>query len=94
MCWSGEASAVLAVTGFATAAYVSYKKEPMPLWMTLGYFSLMEALQAFTYVVINQCTLPSNQIATILRLSSYCFSAIFYKYVCVLFFTRSGSQKA
>jgi hypothetical protein len=49
MCWSGEASAVLAVVGIGTTAYAAYKKEPAPLWMALGYFSSMELLQAFTY---------------------------------------------
>jgi len=60
MCWSGEASAVLAVVGLGTTAYAAYKKEPAPLWIALGYFSLMELLQAFTYSVIDQCSLPSN----------------------------------
>jgi hypothetical protein len=33
MCWSGEASAVLAVAGFGTAAYVAYKGESKELWI-------------------------------------------------------------
>jgi hypothetical protein len=44
MCWSGEASAVLAVVGITTTAYAAYKKESAPLWMALGYFSSMELL--------------------------------------------------
>ena len=48
MCWSGEASTVLAVVGFAGTAYAAYKKEPLALWLCLGYFTLMEALQAYT----------------------------------------------
>lgn len=66
MCWSGQASAVLATVGFSATAYAAYKKEPPVLWMSLGYFSLMEILQAFTYSVIDHCSLPSNQIATLL----------------------------
>ena len=49
MCWSGEASAVLATAGLGTTAYAAYRKEPAAIWMPLGYFSLMELLQAFTY---------------------------------------------
>jgi len=66
MCWSGEASTALAVVGIATTAYAAYKKEPAVLWITLGYFSSMELLQAFTYTVIDDCSSPSNQIATLL----------------------------
>lgn len=35
MCWSGEASAALAVVRIATTAYAAYKKESAPLWMAL-----------------------------------------------------------
>jgi hypothetical protein len=66
MCWSGEASAVLATVGLATTAYVAYKGEDKSLWIPLAFFSLMELLQAFTYSVIDQCSLPSNQVMTLL----------------------------
>lgn len=77
MCWSGEASAILATFGFATTAYAAYKGEPKPLWMALGYFSLMEALQAFTYSVIDQCGVPSNQIATMFGYLHIAFQPFF-----------------
>lgn len=64
MCWSGEASAVLATVGFASTAYVAVKGEDKNLWIPLGYFSLMEMLQAVTYTVIDQCSLPMNQVLT------------------------------
>jgi hypothetical protein len=66
MCWSGEASAVLATVGLSSTGYFFYKKEPPALCITLGYFSLMEALQAYTYTVIDDCADPRNQIATLL----------------------------
>ncbi len=66
MCWSGEASGVLAAIGIGTALYSAKKKMHPILWVTLGYFSLMELLQAFTYGVIDRCELPSNQIMTLL----------------------------
>jgi len=66
MCWSGEASTVLATIGLGSTIWVAAKGEDKRLWMPLGYFALMEALQAFTYTVINDCENPSNQFATLL----------------------------
>ncbi len=66
MCWSGEASAVLAAGGFASTGYFAYQGEDKRLWLPLGYFSLMEALQAFTYTVIDDCSSHANQFATLL----------------------------
>lgn len=77
MCWSGEASAVLATVGLGTTLYAAYKREPLPLWIALGYFSLMELLQAFTYPVIDQCSLPANQIATLLGYLHIAFQPFF-----------------
>ena len=48
MCWSGEASTLLATAGLGTTVYAATKGEDKSLWMPLGYFSLMEALQAFS----------------------------------------------
>jgi len=65
MCWSGEASAVLATVGLVSTAYVAIKGEDKRLWLPLGYFSLMEVLQAYTYTVIDDCSNPNNQLATL-----------------------------
>lgn len=93
MCWSGEASAVLATIGFAGTAYAAYKKEPAPLWISLGYFSLMEALQAFTYGVIDQCSLPSNQIATLLGYLHIAFQPFFVNAVSLHFINQNVARK-
>jgi len=77
MCWSGEASMVLAGVGLGTTAYAVVRKEPPVLWGTLGYFSLMEALQAYTYTVINQCGAPPNEIATYLGYLHIAFQPFF-----------------
>jgi hypothetical protein len=50
MCWSGEASAVLATVGFSATVYLARKDERRELWMPLGYFASMELLQAATYI--------------------------------------------
>jgi hypothetical protein len=93
MCWSGEASTVLAVLGFAGTAYAAYKKEPPQLYLSLGYFTLMEALQAFTYSVIDQCTLPSNQIATLLGYLHIAFQPFFINAVSMYFIPRELAVK-
>ena len=85
MCWSGEASAILATIGIATTIHAAYKKEPIALWITLGYFSSMELLQAFTYLVIDQCTLPANQIATLLGYLHISFQPFFINAICMHF---------
>jgi hypothetical protein len=89
MCWSGEASAALAAAGFAGTAWAAWKKEPMPIWASLGYFSLMEALQAFTYSVIDGCSLPSNQIATLLGYLHITFQPFFINIVSLHFVRRA-----
>lgn len=66
VCWSGEASAVIATIGLGSTAYIAYKGESPRLWLPLGYFSLMEALQAYTYTVIDDCANPANQVSTYL----------------------------
>jgi Family of unknown function (DUF5765) len=85
MCWSGEASAVLASAGLGTTAYAAYRKEPSAVWVPLGYFALMELLQAFTYSVIDQCGLPSNQIATLMGYLHIAFQPFFINMVSMHF---------
>lgn len=93
MCWSGEASAVLAAVGIATTAYAAYKKEPAVLWITLGYFSSMELLQAYTYTVIDQCSLPSNQIATLLGYLHIAFQPFFINALSLYFIPKDKALK-
>lgn len=85
MCWSGEASTVLATVGLASTAYFFYKKESAPLCYALGYFSLMEALQAYTYTVIDDCANPGNQIATLLGYLHIAFQPFFINAVSLHF---------
>lgn len=85
MCWSGEASAALATVGLGATVYAAYRKEPAVLWLSLGYFSLMEWLQAYTYSVIDQCGLPANQIATLLGYLHICFQPFFVNAVSMYF---------
>jgi len=92
MCWSGEASSALAAAGIATTIYAAWKKEPAPLWIALGYFSLMELLQAFTYSVINECMNPTNQMATMFGYLHITFQPFFVNAV-ALYFVPEGVRR-
>ena len=93
MCWSGEASATLAAAGIATTIYVAYKKEAKALWVPLLYFSLMELLQAFTYTVIDECSLPSNQIATLLGYLHISFQPFFINALSLYFIPQDLAKR-
>jgi hypothetical protein len=93
MCWSGEASTVLAGIGFATSGYAIYKKEPSALWVPLSYFSLMEALQAYTYLVIDDCNNVANQVATVLGYIHIAFQPFFGNMVGLYFIPESLRKK-
>jgi Family of unknown function (DUF5765) len=93
MCWSGEASTVVATVGIVCTVYAAYKKQPTPLWLCLGYFSLMEALQAYTYSVIGDCTDPSNQIATLLGYLHITFQPFFINAVSLHFIEEKWAKK-
>ena len=93
MCWSGEASAVLASVGLATTVYAAYKKEDPRLWLALGYFSLMELLQAFTYSVIDQCSLTSNQVATMFGYLHIAFQPFFINAISMYFIPQEIKRK-
>jgi hypothetical protein len=93
MCWSGEASATLAAIGIGTTAFAAYRKEPMQLWICLGYFSLMEALQAYTYTVINQCGNPANQVATLLGYIHIAFQPFFINAMSLYFIPKEAARR-
>ena len=93
MCWSGEASAVLATVGIASTVYVAVKKESRDLWIPLGYFSLMELLQAITYQFIDQCDQPVNQVLTLLGYIHIAFQPFFINMVSMHFLPDKVRKK-
>ncbi|MEY4685576.1 MAG: hypothetical protein RLZ25_2035 [Pseudomonadota bacterium] len=93
MCWSGEASAVLATVGFGTAAYVAWKGESKELWIPLTYFACMELLQAATYVYINLCDSPPNQILTYFGYIHIAFQPFFANMVAMYFIPETVKKK-
>jgi len=93
MCWSGEASAVLAVVGLSTAAYVAIKGESKELWIPLTYFALMELLQAGTYVYIDLCDNPNNQMLTLFGYLHIAFQPFFVNMVAMYFIPEEVKKK-
>lgn len=93
MCWSGEASAMLATSGFATASYLAYKGETRELWVPLTYFACMELLQAATYVYIDQCDTPQNQLLTWLGYLHITFQPFFVNMVALYFIPEQVKRR-
>ena len=77
MCWSGEASFVLATVGFSGAYYSHRKGHDSFRWMPLAYFSVMETLQGITYSYIDQCGQTANATLTYLSYIHICFQPFF-----------------
>ncbi len=93
MCWSGEASTVLAAAGLTTAAYVARKGESQELWIPLVYFALMELLQAATYAYIDQCSSAMNQVLTLFGYLHIAFQPFFVNMVAMYFIPESVKYK-
>lgn len=85
MCWSGEASTAMAVAGFGVTAYVAWKKEPAALWLTLGFFSSMELIQALSYPVIGQCGAPANKALSIASFVHVALQPFFFNLLALYF---------
>ncbi|MDU8943841.1 DUF5765 domain-containing protein [Ovoidimarina sediminis] len=66
MCWSATASVAMVAAGGVGAAITLRRGDPAAIWATLGFFTVMEGLQATGYAVIDQCGSPANRTITIL----------------------------
>lgn len=64
MCWSATASVTMVAIGGAATAVAWYRNDSPAIWLTLAYFTLMEALQATGYAVVDQCDTPANATIT------------------------------
>ena len=93
MCWSGEASAVIAATGVGLTIYTWRKGEPAPLCSALAYFAGMEALQAVTYIVIDQCGTSANQVLTLLGYVHIALQPFFANAVALYFIPTDMAQR-
>jgi hypothetical protein len=77
MCWSPEASAAMVVAGAAATAVARHKGQPAAIWITLGYFTAMEALQLSGYAVLDQCGTTANRSVTLLSYLQIVFQPFF-----------------
>lgn len=76
MCWSmGVTTAMVALGGAATVISVRRGDAPA-IPVTLGYFTLMEALQVAGYTVIDQCGSSVNQTVTLLSILHIVFQPL------------------
>ena len=66
MCWSAGASIAMTAAGGAAMVVSAARGDPKAIWLTLGYFTVMEALQAAGYAVVDQCGSNANQGITLL----------------------------
>ncbi|TYB83033.1 DUF5765 domain-containing protein [Maritimibacter fusiformis] len=66
MCWSESATLAMVGLGAAATLVSARNGSPRAVPVTLGYFTVMEALQAGGYMVIDQCDLVPNRVVTAL----------------------------
>lgn len=66
MCWSASASVAMVGLGAAATVITAYRGRPWAVPTALGYFAVMEGLQAAGYFVVDECGSPANQSITLL----------------------------
>lgn len=77
MCWTMGVSAAMVALGGTATVVSARRKDPLAIPVTLGYFTLMEALQVAGYAVIDQCSSPVNQTVTLLSVLHIVFQPLF-----------------
>lgn len=69
MCWTAAASITATTIGAAATLYAVKKDVPKERTFALGFFTLMELLQAISYASIGQCDMSGNKLLTYLSLT-------------------------
>ncbi|WP_188527783.1 DUF5765 domain-containing protein [Sinisalibacter lacisalsi] len=77
MCWSEGASLAMVGLGAAATVVTVRRGEPAAIPITIGFFAVMEALQLAGYLVIDECSLPSNKSITALSYLHIALQPIF-----------------
>ncbi len=93
MCWSFGASAILTIIGIVITFYLILKKRSPLLWVPLGYFVLMELIQALTYLSLNDCSSPANQMLTFLGYIHIIFQPFFINMFSMSFIPKKVREK-
>jgi hypothetical protein len=73
------------MTGLGAAAtFATWRRgDPAGIWATMGYFTAMEALQAWGYAVVDQCGTPGNTSVTLLSYLHIAFQPIMINAFCL-----------
>ena len=77
MCWSLAASAVMVAAGGSATVLTVRRRMPRAVPATLGYFTLMEALQVAGHLVAGACGTRANQLVTLLSYLHIVFQPFF-----------------
>ncbi len=93
MCWSGEASAGIAVLGFSSAYYLKRRGEAKEIYVPTAYFVLMEGLQAVTYMVVGDCGGTANTLLTRLAVAHISFQPFFINMLGMEFIDKAVKQR-
>ena len=93
MCWSGEASAAIAVSGFASAYFLKRKGQPREIYLPPAYFVLMEGLQAITYIWVGQCGNSANLFLTRLAILHISFQPFFINMLGMAFVDKAVKER-
>ena len=75
MCWGLPASIVMTAAG--TIAVAATARRPLAVPVTIGYFTLMEALQAVGYLRLDECGNALNQLDALLSYLHIVFQPFF-----------------
>ena len=76
MCWTMGVSTAMVALGAGATLVSARRGDPAVIPATLGYFTVMEALQVVGYWVINDCTSPVNQSVTLLSVLHIVFQPL------------------
>ena len=77
MCWGAAASITMVGVGIAATGITIHRRMPTAIPATLGYFTVMELLQASGYAVLDECGTPANEVITLLSVLHIFFQPFF-----------------
>lgn len=77
MCWSAATSMTMVGAGAIVTGAAIARGYSRAIWVPMGYFTLMEALQAGGYAVVDECGGPGNQATTLLSYLHIVFQPFF-----------------
>ncbi len=93
MCWSFSASIAMAAVGSAAAIYARQRNLPVAIWATIGYFAIMEGLQAAGYLVADVCDSTANRSITALSYAHIVFQPFFINALAMQFISGQIRKK-